>query len=136
MKAREWAGLVAAGDISEAFATETRELIAKRTAGSDKDTKCPAIEGALREQRMKWLAIARINPVLTSEAFDSMVDKYLADVKLEVENWHKKRKQKAEADTIVAPPKQEDVPAAPSPAKKKREKKNVAVYGRKLAESL
>ena len=86
MKSKEWvseyAKYTSTEEFLEAYAKETKELIAKRTAGSGKfegknkkvvDTSIAAKDGAIREQKQKFLAICEKVPNLHEELFDKVL---------------------------------------------------------------
>jgi hypothetical protein len=86
MKAKEWVGTYKPGDegaLLNAFAEETQKLVLDRTKNSgtiklkDKEinTAAAATQGAIREQRQKWLAVCSKLPTLTPEMFDEAIAK-------------------------------------------------------------
>lgn len=96
MKAKQWAEKFDAvvnddelGGLLTEYALETRDLVDARSKTSHSDRKAAAAEGALREQRQKWLAVCNqvktlaISPVM----FDTMLVKDLNDVHTLVHNY-------------------------------------------------
>ena len=103
MKSAAWAQKingVAAGEIPAVFqeyAEETRQLIAERTKGSGVfgekenekvDTRPSVIDGVLREQRQKWMAICRQTRSLTTQMFDNdIVGFFMPEVVASQKKW-------------------------------------------------
>lgn len=90
------------------YAGETRDLIDARSKNSgeferDKkkvDTRGPAVEGAIREQKQKWQSVCTQVPLLHLDMFDvDVMNANLQDVVAQQAAWKKKvaeEKEKAE----------------------------------------
>lgn len=99
MKAVEWAGKFQAATsdeemalVFEEFGTEIAELIGLRTKGSNSLTRLSAAEGAVKEQRQKFVAMKSRVPSLTDEQFEAIVDKMCPEFR----QWQGEAKKKAE----------------------------------------
>lgn len=89
MKAFEWAARFAKEDretVLNDFALETRDLADKRSEKSKDKYKKSAVEGAVREQRQKFLAVCGRVEGLTNEMFDDMMRSHLADLMVKQSN--------------------------------------------------
>ena len=108
LKSKEWAVKFApAGDgklfdkklldeVLTEYALETRELIDARTKNSKPESKAAASDGALREQKQKFLAVSNQVKWLLPEFFDEMVVTHLNDTKTLVDKWKASTKKKEE----------------------------------------
>jgi len=109
MKAKEWAEKFKAitegdtparyADLLKEFGTETAELVAARTKTSQPESRFPAADGAIREQKSKFRSLCGCGiPGLTVEMFDQLLVTAVPDYFV----WQKEAQKKAEK------PKQED----------------------------
>jgi hypothetical protein len=86
-KASEWAGKfldapvtddqspeVRYAGVLKEYGEETAKLFAERTKNSKPDSKFPAAEGAIREQKNKFRSICSRVPGLTNDIFEKMLD--------------------------------------------------------------
>jgi hypothetical protein len=93
LKAKDYVSQLAEGaeqgEVVAAFAKETAELVEKRTAKSAELYVHNARDGALREQRQKWLSVA--TQAKLSVSFDDILSAYLTDIKVQHEKWLHKR---------------------------------------------
>lgn len=104
MKAAEWAVKFDAVPVSEApvkerfadvlkeFGIETAELVANRTKTSKPESKLPAADGAIREQKTKFRAICGRVPALAEQMFDLLLKTAVPDYLV----WQKAAQKKVE----------------------------------------
>ncbi len=138
MKAKQWAERlktegVNLEEIFSAFAVETRSLVEERSKYStDLRSKGYAKDGALREQKQKWLAVLRLVPSV-SVSFDEVLTTKLVDVKLDQDKWTASLAKAAQAEEAaeVEPVVITDKPAVVNKAKPRK-----GLPGRELADSL
>ncbi len=80
MKAKEWAAKLSESteDMSETLKAFVEEIgsVARQRGGSP-----AAVEGAVREQRAKWLAVCRECPAVNPGMFDGLLETYGPDYK-------------------------------------------------------
>jgi hypothetical protein len=105
-KAQEWVNKFSVDTDNEinfkAYAEETRKLINNRTGGSDDKTRNSVIDGALREQRQKWLAICNRlrSSSLTIDMFDKIiVETLLSDIAESQQRWRTASNKQVETPT-------------------------------------
>lgn len=82
-KAFEWAAKFVKVNTVEDWAAilkeyeeETKSLIDLRTKNSKDQYRAAAIDGAIREQRQKFLSICKSAPYINVEMFDKLVNSY------------------------------------------------------------
>jgi hypothetical protein len=131
MKAKEWVEKflgegVSLDSLKTEYALETRDLADKRSKSSTDKTKAGAYDGAIREQRQKWGAIASkcSSLGLTASDFDVMLQKDLNDVKTFIDKAKENKQEKGPKVEIAEQTLTQ--PTVPSPADKKK------VHGRTL----
>jgi uncharacterized protein YecA (UPF0149 family) len=112
MKAVEWAAKFDAVPASEApvaerfadvlkeFGVETAELVATRTKTSQPESKLPAADGAVKEQRNKFRAICGRVPTLTEDMFDAVLAAAVPDFAVWQKAAEKKKVEQKPQDDV------------------------------------
>jgi len=113
MKAKEWVAKLqqvsTEGDVPveeryaeflKEYGEETANLLAERTKTSKPESRLPAAEGAVREQRNKFRSICAV-PLLTDALFDGLLATACPDYLKWVEAAKKKAQDKEKKDDVA-----------------------------------
>jgi hypothetical protein len=80
-------------DFFKEYGEETAKLVADRTKTSKPETRLPAAEGAVREQRSKFRSICSSFPALNDALFDGILNSAVPDY----QKWVQAAQKKADA---------------------------------------
>jgi hypothetical protein len=76
-------------ELLQAYGEETAKLVADRTKTSQPESKLPAAQGAIREQKNKFRSLCGMVPSLNESMFDALVYSAIPDFR----NWEQEAKK-------------------------------------------